>query len=76
MALPFIGFSEPLPAPKQKYYDVDFTLWDRFEVDGEMTLKEFLDYFKVCIFLKFVFSHYIIKFYFILFLKRTNINWK
>lgn len=30
-----------------QYYDKEFTLWDRFEVQGEMTLKEFLDYFQV-----------------------------
>lgn len=36
-----------------QYYDNDWTLWDRFEVAGmqpngeEMTLRQFLDYFKV-----------------------------
>ena len=35
-----------------QYYDVEWTLWDRFDVNGikedgsEMTLGEFLDYFK------------------------------
>ncbi|CAF4162208.1 unnamed protein product, partial [Rotaria sordida] len=34
-------------APKhQKYFDKDFTLWDRFEVNGDMTLEEFIEYFK------------------------------
>merc|ERR1712080_57870 len=46
LALPFFGFSEPMPAPVQKYYDNEWTLWDRFEVEGEMTLQEFIDFFK------------------------------
>lgn len=55
LALPFFGFSEPLPAPKLKYHDVEWSLWDRFEVDGiklakdgqpEMTLGDFMEYFK------------------------------
>lgn len=46
LALPFFGLSEPMPPKKSKYYDKEFTLWDRFEVSGELTLKEFMDYFK------------------------------
>ncbi|XP_059588518.1 ubiquitin-like modifier-activating enzyme 1 [Alligator mississippiensis] len=52
LALPFVGFSEPVACPRNKYYDVEWTLWDRFEVQGvqpngeEMTLRQFLNYFK------------------------------
>lgn len=51
LALPFVTFSEPIKAPKQKYYDTEWTLWDRFEIENEpgkpeMTLQEFMDFFQ------------------------------
>ncbi|XP_034028416.1 ubiquitin-like modifier-activating enzyme 1 [Thalassophryne amazonica] len=51
LALPFFAFSQPIAAPTHEYYDIKWTLWDRFEVtgmkpSGEMTLREFLDYFQ------------------------------
>lgn len=53
LALPFFGFSSPVEPVKNKYYETEFSLWDRFELDGsqgqsgEMTLKELIDYFQV-----------------------------
>uniref|UniRef100_A0A452T4A0 Ubiquitin-like modifier-activating enzyme 1 n=1 Tax=Ursus maritimus TaxID=29073 RepID=A0A452T4A0_URSMA len=52
LALPFFSFSEPLAPPRHQYCNQEWTLWDRFEVQGlqpngeEMTLKQFLNYFK------------------------------
>ncbi|RUP12667.1 hypothetical protein BC936DRAFT_139798, partial [Jimgerdemannia flammicorona] len=46
LALPFFGFSEPIAMPKLKYHDTEFSLWDRFDVKGDLTLQEFLDYFR------------------------------
>lgn len=39
-------FSEPIAAAKAKYYEKDWTIWDRFEIKGEMSLSEFIEHFK------------------------------
>merc|ERR1712218_222184 len=50
LALPFVTFSTPIEAPKYKYYDKEWTLWDRFVINNEdgseKTLEEFMKYFK------------------------------
>lgn len=46
LALPFFGFSEPIAAAKQKYGNVEWSLWDRFELFGNPTLKEFINWFQ------------------------------
>ncbi|CAG8556263.1 1888_t:CDS:10 [Funneliformis caledonium] len=45
LALPFFGFSEPIAMPKFQYHETEWSLWDRFDIEGDLTLQEFLDYF-------------------------------
>ena len=37
--------AEPVACAKNKYNDVEWTLWSRFDIQKEMTLREFIDYF-------------------------------
>ncbi len=47
LALPFLDFSEPVSSPKGKYNDKEFDqIWDRFDVQGDITLKQLLETFK------------------------------
>lgn len=45
LALPYFGFSEPMPCKLQSYGNVKWSLWDRFELQGDLTLQQFLNYF-------------------------------
>lgn len=45
LALPFTAFSEPITAPRNRYGETTWTLWDRFEIEGDLLLKDLLDYF-------------------------------
>ncbi len=52
LALPFFGFSEPLQPQKTKIRENwSWALWDRFDVEGDITLQQFLNHFKVCHFM-------------------------
>eukprot|EP01134_Creolimax_fragrantissima_P004779 CFRG4779T1 len=46
LALPFVGFSEPVACAKVKALDKEYSLWDRFDIQGPMTLQQFLDFYK------------------------------
>ena len=47
LALPFLGFSEPIASPKGSYNDTEYDkIWDRFELPGTTTLQGLIDYFE------------------------------
>uniref|UniRef100_A0A7E4URT3 E1 ubiquitin-activating enzyme n=1 Tax=Panagrellus redivivus TaxID=6233 RepID=A0A7E4URT3_PANRE len=46
LALPLYAFSEPLAPPTKEYNNTKFTLWDRIEIQGPMTLQALLDKIK------------------------------
>jgi len=46
LALPFFAFSEPVGPAKRKWGTTTYTVWDYFRVEGDLTLQEFIAYFK------------------------------
>lgn len=58
LSLPFMGFSEPVAPWTLKYNNTQWTIWDRFEVTGELTLEEFLAHFRDHHRLRVVMVHY------------------
>lgn len=47
LALPFFGFSEPMKSTKHSYNGKEFdAIWDRFEIKGDVSLKELLGHFE------------------------------
>jgi ubiquitin-activating enzyme E1 len=54
MAGPFYTFSEPGKAQKKKYGEMEFTLWDRLEIQGPLTLRGMIDWVTVSRFSKLI----------------------
>lgn len=47
LALPFFGFSEPITSPQGKYNGKTYDkIWDRFDLQGDVTLKGLIEYFE------------------------------
>lgn len=47
LALPLFAFSEPIAAPRVPVREGwSWTLWDKIEIRGDVTLAEFLEHFK------------------------------
>lgn len=46
LALPFFCFSDPIQAAKADALGKEWTLWDRYELQGDMTMREVVEYFQ------------------------------
>ncbi|KAJ2617152.1 E1 ubiquitin-activating protein [Coemansia sp. RSA 1365] len=46
LALPFFGFSEPIAPAKTRFLDREFSEWDSFDYDYDITLQGLIDHFK------------------------------
>ncbi|KAL3205780.1 hypothetical protein MRX96_040645 [Rhipicephalus microplus] len=47
LALPFFGFSEPVPPLFKKFRNQEYSFWNCLEIQGEMTLAQLLEYFRL-----------------------------
>lgn len=46
LALPLFAMAEPIPPKIFKYNDMQWSLWDRWTLEGDLTLQEVLDWFE------------------------------
>jgi ubiquitin-activating enzyme E1 len=47
LALPLFAMAEPLPPKKFKHESLEWSIWDRWILEGDLTVQEVLDWFKV-----------------------------
>ncbi|CAI5449149.1 unnamed protein product [Caenorhabditis angaria] len=43
LSLSFFSSAEPIAAPKKKYLEKEFTLWDRIDITGPLTMEKFIE---------------------------------
>ena len=48
LALPLFAASEPAPPKVFQFNDMKWSLWDRWILEGDLTVQQVLDWFKVC----------------------------
>ncbi|CAI5990936.1 unnamed protein product [Closterium sp. NIES-64] len=46
LALPLFSMAEPVPPKSVKHKELTWTVWDRWTVEGDVTMQELLDWFK------------------------------
>jgi ubiquitin-activating enzyme E1 len=46
LAIPLFSMAEPVPAKTIKHQDMSWTVWDRWTITGNITLRELLDWLK------------------------------
>eukprot|EP01025_Chloroclados_australasicus_P042611 TRINITY_DN4529_c0_g2_i1.p1 TRINITY_DN4529_c0_g2~~TRINITY_DN4529_c0_g2_i1.p1 ORF type:complete len:1048 (-),score=190.46 TRINITY_DN4529_c0_g2_i1:257-3400(-) len=46
LALPLFAQSEPIPPKSEKFNDMKWSVWDRWVVEGDITVQELVDWFK------------------------------
>ncbi len=47
LALPLFAMAEPIPPKQFKFHDLTWSLWDRWILEGNLTVREVLQWFKV-----------------------------
>ena len=47
LAVPLFAMSEPLPPKTFKFEDMSWTLWDRWILEGDLTVQDVLEWFRV-----------------------------
>lgn len=46
LALPLFAMAEPIPPKTFKYRDLEWSLWDRWILEGDLTVQQVLDWFR------------------------------